>query len=402
MAKIHRDYLDKMISTIGTEDIKVITGVRRCGKSVLLKDFQKYIEQHLPDANIISIDYSLLKFDNLKEYHALADYVSSHYQKHKKNFLLIDEVQMCQGFELAINSFHAEGKYDIYVTGSNAFLASNDLATLFVGRTYTIEVFPFSFKEFMAYFKYTNRTEAIAKYVQEGGIAGSYQYPTLLEKMRSIREVYTTLIIRDIQEKYHIQNPVALDNISNFLMDNISRITSVRNITNVLGSAGSDTSNKTAGLYVKYFCEAYAFYKVQRYDIKGKRHLASLDKYYLSDHSFRAAMLGTKSFDLGSVYENIVAIELMRRGYEIYAGELRNAKIDFVAIRGSEKLYIQVSYSLSSDETLQRELKPLMNIPGGYTKLLIAKTEQPERLHEGIRVIDIADWLLDIQNPDLV
>lgn len=399
MAKIQRTYLEKMIQAIGTEDIKIITGVRRSGKSVLLKDFRDYVETTHPNANIIYVDYSLLKFKDLKTATALNSYVGEHYALGKDNFLLIDEVQMCDEFELAINSFHAEGKYDIYVTGSNAFLSSNDLATLFVGRTYTIEVFPFSFKEFMAFFKYDDREVAIDRYVKEGGIAGSYGYKTLPDKLANVKEVYDALIIRDIRDKYNVQAASVLDGISNFLMDNISRITSIRNIANVLSSNGLETSDKTVGTYLKYLCEAYAFYKVQRYDIRGKRYLASMDKYYLSDHSFRAAELGTKSPDLGSIYENIVAIELMRRGYEVYVGQLRDTEIDFVAIRGSDKLYIQVCYSLDDDKTMQREVRPLMNIPGGYTKLLIARTRQPERNYEGIRIVDIADWLLDVETP---
>ena len=392
---IRRKYLDKIIEAIGTEDIKVITGVRRSGKSVLLADFRKYVEENIIDANIIFIDYSLVKFEPLQEYHALNDYVENAYVEGKTNFVLIDEVQMCDGFEKTINSLHATHKYDIYVTGSNAFLSSNDLATLFVGRTYTIEVFPFSFKEFMEYFSYTDKQEAFQKYVQEGGIAGSYKYPSLEAKLGDIREVYDTLIIRDIKNKYNVQGGVVLDAISDFLMDNISRTTSIRNIANVLNSEHLDTSDKTVGTYLKYLCEAYAFYKVQRYDIRGKRYLASQDKYYLSDHSFRLAKLGERWKDTGSIYENIVAIELKRRGYEVYVGEMRDSEIDFVAIKNGNKLYIQVSYLITEQSTMEREVKPLINIPGGYSKLLIAETHQPKQNYEGIQIIDIADWLAE-------
>ncbi len=372
----------------------MITGVRRSGKSVLLADFRKYIEANVPEANIIFIDYSLVKFEQLQEYHALNDYVEGAYEEGKANFVLIDEVQMCDGFEKTINSLHATHQYDIYVTGSNAFLSSSDLATLFVGRTYTIEVFPFSFKEFMEYFEYTDRQEAFQKYAQEGGIAGSYKYPSLEAKLGDIREVYDTLIIRDIKNKYNVQGEVVLDAVSDFLMDNISRVTSIRNIANVLNSEHLETSDKTVGTYLKYLCEAYAFYKVQRYDIRGKRYLASQDKYYLSDHSFRLAKMGERWKDTGSIYENIVAIELKRRGYEVYVGEMRDSEIDFVAIKNGNKLYIQVSYLMTEQATMEREVKPLMNIPGGYQKLLIAETHQPRQNYEGIQIVDIADWLV--------
>ena len=186
-----------------------------------------------------------------------------------------------------------------------------------------------------------------------------------------------------------------MDGLSDFLMDNISKPTSARNITNTLNSNKIEASNKTITEYMKYLCEAYAFYKVRRYDIKGKRYLASTDKYYLSDHAFRYAKLGTKAPNFGDTYENIVAIELMRRGYEVYVGAMRNGEIDFVAIKNGEKLYIQVSYLITERDTMEREVAPLINIPGGYTKLLIAGTRQSEMQYEGIRIVDIADWLLE-------
>lgn len=395
MVRIRRKYLDDIIRTIGTEDIKVITGVRRSGKSFLLDDFKKYVIENVKDANIISFDLSSLKYEELREYHALNDYVEKHYVNNKKNFLFIDEVQMCKGFELALNSLHASRKYDIYITGSNAFLAGSDLATLFVGRTYTIEVYPFSFAEFMRYFNYQDRYEAFDKYVREGGMSGSYEYQTLEDKYGYLRETYDTLIVRDIEEKHGVKNVAVMDRLSDFLMDNASKPTSTRNITNTLISNKIEASNKTIAEYVKYLCEAYAFYKVRRYDIKGKRYLTSTDKYYLSDHAFRYAKLGTKVANFGDTYENIVAIELMRRGYEVYVGAMRDSEIDFVAIKDGEKLYIQVSYLIIERETMEREVAPLINIPGGYQKLLIAGTRQSEMQYEGIRIVDIAEWLLE-------
>lgn len=395
MVRIRRKYLDDIIRTIGTEDIKVITGVRRSGKSFLLDDFKKYVIENVKEANIISFDLSSLKYEELREYHALNDYVEKHYVNNKRNFLFIDEVQMCKGFELALNSLHASRKYDIYITGSNAFLAGSDLATLFVGRTYTIEVYPFSFAEFMRYFNHQDRYEAFDKYVREGGMSGSYEYRTLEDKYGYLRETYDTLIVRDIEEKHGVKNVAVMDRLSDFLMDNASKPTSTRNITNTLISNKIEASNKTIAEYVKYLCEAYAFYKVRRYDIKGKRYLTSTDKYYLSDHAFRYAKLGTKVANFGDTYENIVAIELMRRGYEVYVGAMRDSEIDFVAIKDGEKLYIQVSYLIIERETMEREVAPLINIPGGYQKLLIAGTRQSEMQYEGIRIVDIADWLLE-------
>jgi predicted ATPase (AAA+ superfamily) len=395
MVRIRRKYLDDIIRTVSTEDIKVITGVRRSGKSFLLDDFKKYVIENIKDVSIISFDLSSLKYEELREYHALNDYVEKHYVNDKRNFLFIDEVQMCKGFELVLNSLHASRKYDIYITGSNAFLAGSDLATLFVGRTYTIEVYPFSFAEFMRYFDYQDRYEAFDRYVREGGMSGSYEYQTLEDKYGYLRETYDTLIVRDIEEKHGVKNVAVMDRLSDFLMDNASKPTSTRNITNTLISNKIEASNKTIAEYVKYLCEAYAFYKVRRYDIKGKRYLTSTDKYYLSDHAFRYAKLGTKVANFGDTYENIVAIELMRRGYEVYVGAMRDSEIDFVAIKDGEKLYIQVSYLIIERETMEREVAPLINIPGGYQKLLIAGTRQSEMQYEGIRIVDIAEWLLE-------
>ena len=211
----------------------------------------------MEDYNIISINFNLLKFEKLKEYHALNDYIESKYIEGMKNFILIDEVQMCDGFERTINSLHASEKYDIYVTGSNAFLLSSDLATLFTGRTFEIELFPFSFKEFLKYYKYTDLDEAFKKYLLEGGMSGSYLYDNEKDKYKYILEVYNTLILRDINEKYKIRNEDLLDSLTNFMMDNISNITSVRNITNSLKRADDTLNHKTIGSYIQYLCNAF-------------------------------------------------------------------------------------------------------------------------------------------------
>ncbi|MBR3324729.1 MAG: ATP-binding protein [Clostridia bacterium] len=393
MKVIERDYLKELINVMGTPDIKIITGVRRSGKSKLLEEFQKYIKKNMEDYNIISINFNLLKFEKLKEYHALNDYIESKYIEGMKNFILIDEVQMCDGFERTINSLHASEKYDIYVTGSNAFLLSSDLATLFTGRTFEIELFPFSFKEFLKYYKYTDLDEAFKKYLLEGGMSGSYLYDNEKDKYKYILEVYNTLILRDINEKYKIRNEDLFDSLTNFMMDNISNITSVRNITNSLKRADGTLNHKTIGSYIQYLCNAFLFYKVKRYDIQGKRYLESQDKYYLVDPTFKYAKLGRKNMNYGRNYENIVAIELLRRGYEIYVGELYNCEVDFVAMKRDEKIYIQVSDNIDDDKTLEREVRPLLKIKDAYPKVIIARTKHEDYTYEGIIIKDIANWL---------
>ena len=330
MKLIKRDYLNTLIDIMGTPDIKIITGVRRSGKSKLLEVFKNYIEEHIENSNIIYVNFNIPIFENLMEYHNLYDYVENKYEKSKKNFLLIDEVQMCNGFEKAINGFHALEKYDIYITGSNAFLLSSDLATLFTGRTFEVKIYPFSFKEYMKYFEYTDIDEAFKNYVIEGGMSGSYLYNSIDKKYEYINEVYNTLIVRDIFERNNIKDPKLMSSLNDFLMDNISNRTSLRNVANSLNTNESnlETNHKTIGNYIQYLCEAFAFYKISRYDIRGKRYLNSDEKYYLSDHAFKYARLGTRNMDYGRSYENIVAIELLRRGYEVYTGVLYNKEVD--------------------------------------------------------------------------
>ena len=401
MRLIERDfYLNKLKEVMGTPDIKVITGVRRSGKSKLLESFMTYVRANDPDANIIHINFNLNSYESLAEYHALNHYIESAYIAGKNNFVFIDEVQMCEGFEKAINSLHASEKYDIYITGSNAFLLSSDLATLFTGRTFEIEVYPFSFGEFMQYYELTDRYAAFTRYIQEGGMSGSYLYKTPEAKYDYISDVFNTLIVRDIQRKYKIRNMPLMERLCDFLIDNISNLTSTRSVAAVFTSEQVKTNDRTISAYIKYLCNAFAFYKVRRYDIQGKRYLASNDKYYLSDHSFKYAKLGTKNADYGRMIENIVAIELLRRGYELYAGVLYKKEIDFVAIKRNEKLYIQVASSIDDPDTFQREVDPLLKIKDAYPKMILTRTRQEAYQYEGVQIVDVADWLLNINTGD--
>ncbi len=394
MKLIKREYLKDLIDVIGTPDIKIITGVRRSGKSKLLEMFKNYIIENIKNYNIIGINFNLVKFDNLRDYISLNNYIEKQYIEGKNNFVLIDEVQMCKEFERTINSLHAEEKFDIYITGSNAFLLSSDLATLFTGRTYEIQIYPFSFKEFIEYFKYENIQDAFEKYVLEGGMSGSYIYNDVKQKYNYINEVYNALIVRDIQQKYNIQNIGLMDSLTEFLMDNVSNLTSYRKVANKLNENNINTNDKTISNYINYLCDAFAFYKIRRYNIQGKRYLSSVDKYYLVDQTFKYAKLGTKNMNYGRIYENIVAIELLRRGYEVYVGELYNAEIDFVAMKMNEKIYIQVSDNISDDKTFEREVRPLLKIKDAYPKMIISRTRHEDYQYEGIQIYDLANWLL--------
>jgi len=390
-------YLNKLVAVKGTPDIKVITGIRRSGKSKLLETYIGYIRKNDKKSNIVFIDFNDLSFDELKEYHKLHEYILNNYKKNKNNYLFIDEVQLCDHFELAINSIHSKELFDIYITGSNAILLSSDLATLFTGRTYQIEVYPFSYKEYCEYFelKSENIYENFNNYLMEGGFAGSYLYNNVNDKYNYInKEVIDTIIKRDLVDKYKIRNKKALNNVVDFLMDNVANPTSSNNISVEITKNDEPITNKTVSNYIGYLCNAFVYYKLNRYDLKGKTYLQTENKYYLSDTSLRYSRLGTRNLDRGRMLENIVAIELLRRGYDVYIGKLYQKEIDFVAMKWNEKVYIQVSDDISSKKTLERELRPLTQIKDSYKKMLLASTRCPQYDINGIEVIDIAEWLL--------
>ena len=388
-----KKYLNTLIDVINTPDIKVITGVRRSGKSKLLDAFYDYLTT-LNNVNIIRIKLNLKKYEKLLNPEELYKYIDKNYKEGITNFLLIDEIQLCIGFENIINSLHEEERFDIYLTGSNAFLLSSDLATLFGGRVFEISMYPFSFQEFLAYYDYKDMNVAFDNYVVKGGMAGSYLYKNQKDAYKYIEGIYKTTIVKDIVSKYKIENENLLKMIAEFLMDNLGNKTSIRNLANCLTSNTYKTNDKTVGSYLDYLCKSFMFYPLSRYDIKGKKYLESEKKYCLVDTSFRYATIGTKDADYGHLYENIVALELLRRGYEVYVGVLYEKEIDYVAIKNGIKTYIQVSDDISNKDTFEREVKPLLSIKDAYPKVLIARTKHPESHHEGIKIVDIAEWFL--------
>ena len=393
---VRKNYLNRIIELKDTPDIKIITGIRRSGKSKLMQAYIEYLKTNYDNINIIFIDFMDLKFEEIKEYHALHSYVEQHYVAGKMNYLFVDEVQMCPKFELAINSLYSKGKYDIYVTGSNAFLLSADLATLFTGRYIEIHVFPFSFQEYCEYYSdVSDKDKLFDEYSFKGGLAGSYLYPNDRDRVTYIKEVYETIVTRDLVQKYALPDTTVLQRLSEFLMDNISNLTSPNKVSQLLTANNVATSHVTVRKYIKYLCNAFVFYDIKRYDIRGKRYLESSEKFYLCDTGIRYAILGSRNMDYGRVYENMVCIELLRRGYDVYVGKLYQKEIDFVAQRGSEKIYIQVSDNISAQETFEREYSPLLQIRDAYTKMIIARTRHPKYSYEGIVIYDIAEWLLE-------
>lgn len=389
-------YLDKLKKLNNTPDIKVVTGIRRSGKSVLMQDYIEYILTNEPDANVIMINLQDLEYDNLLDYHALHEYVLSKYIKNVHNLVFIDEVQLCNKFELAINSLHSKAIFDIYITGSNAFLLSSDLATLFTGRVMQIKVYPFSFSEYMDYNgNLENVDAAFEAYSIYGGMPGSYVYGEKEQKQDYVKEVYRTIIISGLVDKYKIRNETEFKNMAEFMMDNIGNLLSPNNVCNCLNNSKSSVTRKTVSRYIEYLCNAFLFYEAKRYDLKGKKYLENNCKYYLSDTSFRFAINGTKNMNYGHVYENIVYLELLRRGYEVYVGKLYKKEIDFVAKKGDEVIYIQVSDYIGEEKTFEREYTPLLAIKDAYTKIIIARTHHEMYKYEGILIYDIARWLLN-------
>lgn len=388
-------YIERLKQLRGTPDIKIMTGVRRCGKSELLKAFAGYIKSDNPDANIIRVDFNSLEFDNLREYHLLHKYVTDRHVPGCENVVMIDEVQMCENFELAVNSLHSSFDYDIYLTGSNAFLQSSDLATLFTGRFIPIHVFPFSFKEFCAYFDTDHDLpHLLQRYILEGGLAGSYYYNNITDKVNYLKEVYRTIIIRDLITKFNLSPDSSLYRVGEFMMDNAGNLTSPNAIEGGLNADKVSISRVTVSNYLDYLSSAFLLYKSTRYDVKGKSYLRTLNKYYNVDTGLRYALLGTRNMDWGRMLENIVYLELLRRGFDVYVGKLYQKEIDFVATRQSEKIYIQVCDYISDPSTFEREISPLRQIRDAYPKMILARTNLPAYDRDGIIINDIAAWLL--------
>lgn len=265
---------------------------------------------------------------------------------------------------------------------------------IFTGRYIEIHVFPFSFREYCQYYDdIADKDKLFEDYSIKGGLAGSYAYSNDIDKINYIKEVYESIVTRDLVQKYSLSDTLVLQSLSEFLMDNISNLTSHNKVSKILKANDVATSHVTVGKYIKYLCKAFVFYDIKRYDIRGRKYLESSEKFYLCDTGIRYAVLGSRNMDYGRVYENMVCIELLRRGYDVYVGKLYQKEIDFVAQKGSERIYIQVSDNISGQETFERECSPLLQIRDAYPKLIIARTRHPKYSYEGVAIYDIVDWL---------
>lgn len=402
---IRKNYLDKLILWKDHDIIKVITGIRRCGKSTLLMQFQDYLRDNgVMDEQIISINFEDLKFEALLDYRSLYEYVESKILPGKKMYIFLDEIQKVSGFEKTVDSLYIKENVDVYITGSNAYMLSSDLSTLLSGRYVEISVLPLSFKEVYEE-KGGDKEEVFNQYLKYGGFPYLMNMPLDVEQINMYLEgIYNTVIIKDIEErenrkhldsnKRKITNIVLLKSIAKYLASAIGSIISVKNVTGYLTSTGRKVSSSTVDDYMEALRESFIFYPVERFDISGKKILKTLNKWYIVDLALRDHMLPKETYDLGFSLENTIYFELLRRGYRVNIGKTESSEIDFVVQKNNEIIYYQVTASMVDQTTFERELAPLRSIKDNYKKIVLTLDKFTQGNYDGIAVVNAIDWLL--------
>ncbi len=393
------EYLDTLKRFKDKDLIKVVTGIRRCGKSTLLDIYKKYLIQNkISNDQIISINLEDLKYNFITDYMSLYNYINNKLNKKKKNYVFIDEVQLITDFQKAIDSLYINKNIDLYITGSNAFLLSSELSTLLSGRYIEIKMLPLSFKEYKsANNENITNDELYLKYISLGSFPYTLQLETEDDVGMYLSNIYNDIIIKDVMIRKNITDENSLKKIANFAMDNIGNLLSTSNIANTMTSDGKKINVRTVEKYLNSFIESFFLYKATRYDIKGKNYLKTGEKYYVSDLGLRYFILGRKIGDFGHILENVVYLELKRRGYDVYIGKIGEYEIDFVAINNKGKLYVQVAETLKSSDnkTLLRELRPLQKINDNYEKIILTLDKIPSANEEGIKIYNVLEWLLN-------
>ena len=396
---LRQDYLKRMIDAKDTEFIKVITGVRRSGKSTLLLMFKEYLLNNgIKEENIIHINFESAIYDDIKDYKDLYKYVNEKINKNKV-YLLLDEVQNVDSWEKAINSFKVDFNIDIYITGSNAYLLSSELSTLLSGRYIEIKVYPLSFKEFLIFNNYddNNLDDKFNEYLKYGGLPAI----TLIKEndelvLSYLNDIYSTIVKKDIIDRNSIKDISLLENIVKYLSNNIGSPISSTKISNYLNSNKivEKSNHQTIDNYLNMLEKSFIMYKADRTDIKNKSLLKTLGKYYISDTGIRNIILGFRNIDEGHLLENVVYLELVRRGYRVNIGKSGNYEVDFVAENPNDIKYYQVTKSLSSEEVKEREIRSLESIEDNYEKIILTMDKSINNDYNGIKVINIIDWLL--------
>ncbi|MBR2639473.1 MAG: ATP-binding protein [Oscillospiraceae bacterium] len=401
-----KEYLDELYSWKHEQVIKVVTGIRRCGKSTLLKQYQKHLlEEGVSPEQIIFINFEELEYEHLLDYKVLYQYIKERLCSDKMTYIFLDEVQKVDSFEKVVDSLYVKDNTDIYITGSNAYMLSSDLATLLTGRYVEISMLPFSFKEYLNYSDSSEET-AFAGYMKFGG----FPYVSLMTKTEEkvdayLEGIYNTVIVKDIEDRQNrkekdpgkrkITDINLLKTIAKYLASVIGSPVSTKSVTDYLISSGRKVSPNTVNDYMAALSESFIFYPAERFDISGKQILQSNKKWYMVDLGLRNHILPKKQYDLGFSLENIVFFELIRRGYKVNVGKNGNTEVDFVAEKQGVTTYFQITADMTAKETFDRELRPLQNIKDNYEKIVLTLDHMTIGNYEGIKVIHLLDWLLE-------
>lgn len=394
------EYLNKLIALKDKKIIKVVTGVRRCGKSKLLEMYRKWLlEQGVEEERIVSINFEDLDFEDLTDYKKLHTYLKEHLLKDNMTYIFLDEIQNVEQFPKVVDSLYIKDNVDIYITGSNAHMLSSEIATLLSGRYIQIEMLPLSFKEYMISTGSMNdRGIKYVDYLQNSSFPYTLELEGQSDEIRSYLEgLYNTIVVKDIINHSKISEPMMLKSILKFIFDNIGNPLSSKKIADTMTSSGRRIDTRTVEKYLNALTESYIIYQAKRYNIKGKQYLKTLEKYYVVDIGLRLMLLGSKQIDAGRILENIVYLELLRRGYDVYVGKVDEFEVDFVAQNGKGTTYFQVALSVRDEKTLERELRSLRAIKDHYPKILLTMDDDPEVHYDGIRRINARDWLLGLE-----
>ena len=392
-----KQYLDKLIALKDKQLIKVITGIRRCGKSTLFTLYQDYLlKTGINKKQIQTINFEDSINEELQDYKKLYKHILDHSIKNKKNYIFLDEIQNVPQFQKTVDSLYIKDNFDIYITGSNAYLLSGELATLLSGRYIEIQMLPLSFKEYISFYnKNTNTQQLFATYLENGSFPYILQIQNELNiKKDYLKAILDSILIKDVIARNKIANVDELYRVIRFMFDNIGNVCSIKKISDTMTSAGFKIVPKTVEKYITSLVESFVLYPVSRYDIKGKQYLQSGEKYYIADTGLRNTLLN-KNSDIGRLIENTVYLELIRRGYQVFVGKTNTTEVDFVANKDNETVYFQVAQTILAEDTLNRELKPLQNIKDNYPKYLLTLDYLPKTDYNGIKQLNIIDWLLD-------
>ncbi len=392
-----KEYWDRLIGFKDKHIIKVITGIRRCGKSTLLEIYQEYLLKNgiLPE-QIIAINFEDYNNRALKDLTALHDFISERLVSGKKTYVFLDEIQNVTDFPVVVDSLYINKNVDLYITGSNAYMLSGEIATLLSGRYVEIEMLPLSFHEYVL--STGNSNELARKYI-EYLENSSFPYTTELDgNQRKIYDylsgIYDTVVLKDVVGRYKISDTMILESIIRFIFDNIGNRLSTKKISDTLNSNGRKIDVKTVEKYLTALIDTFIIYQAKRYDVKGKQYLKTLEKYYVVDIGMRGMLLGNRNFDAGHILENVIYLELLRRGYKVFVGKVDAFEVDFVAMNQKGITYFQVAATVRDKDTLARELRPLQKITDSYPKYILSLDDDPEADYDGIRRINALNWLM--------